>query len=119
MCFRRHRELNVRSCDKAHPIAIPSSHLPEHLLKEFPILFHMLFDVREEVFGSGLPIFCLVAYPAGEEDEFIGVGRRDDEVFGVAAHHAQAIDEHADEEIGFAQVLAGGAGDEPYVDQGG
>ena len=96
-----------------------SSHLPEHLLEEFSILFHMLFDVREEVFGSGLPIFCLVADPAGEEDEFVGVRRRENEVLRVAAHHTQAVDQHADEEVRLAEILTGRARDQARVDQGG
>jgi len=46
---------------------LPPSHLPEHLLEKFPVLFHMLFDVREQVFRPGLPIFGLIADAAGEK----------------------------------------------------
>ena len=79
----------------------------------------MLFDVREQVFCPGLPIFGLIADPAGEEDEFVGVRRRENEVLRVAAHHAEAVDEHADEEVGLAEILTGRARDQARVDQGG
>jgi hypothetical protein len=39
-------------------------------------------------------------------------------VLRVAAHHAQTVDQHADEEVGLAQILTGGAGNEACVNQG-
>ena len=44
----------------------------------------MLFDVRKQVLRTGLPILRLVPDAAGEEDEFVGVGRGEDEILCVA-----------------------------------
>ena len=100
-------------------VACVASHLSEHLLEELSILFHVLFDVRQQVFRPGLPVFCLISDAAGEEDEFVGVRRRQNEILGVAAHHAQAVDQHADEEVGFTQILTGCTWNQVRVDQGG
>ena len=67
----------------------------------------------------GLPIFGLIADPAGEEDEFVRLRWREHEVLRVASHHAEAVDEHADEEVGLAEIFTGRAGDEACLNEGG
>ena len=55
---------------------------------------------------SGLPIVGGVADAAGEKDEIIGVRCREHEILGIATHHAQSVDQHPNEEVGFAQLFA-------------
>ncbi len=50
-----------------------------------------------------LPIVGGIAHAAGEEDEFVGIDRWKDTIFGIAADHAESVDEHPDEEIGLTE----------------
>ncbi|ULA65607.1 MAG: hypothetical protein LZF86_230008 [Nitrospira sp.] len=76
------------------------SHLPKGAFEKFSCEFHVLFDIGLQMSGACLPVIGGVADAAGEEDEFFGVGGREDEIFCVAAHHAQTVDQHSDKEIG-------------------
>ncbi len=67
--------------------------------------------------GTGLPVVGGVADAAGEEDEFFGVGWGEHEVFGVAADHAESVDQHADEEIGLPEMVTVHSGHDPVFDQ--
>ena len=78
----------------------------------------MLSDIRLQMARAGLPVIGGIAYAAGEEDEFVGVGWWKDSIFGVATDHAQAVDEHADKEVGLAERLAVLPRDKATVDEG-
>jgi hypothetical protein len=56
--------------------------------------------------GPRLPVIGGIAYSAGKKDEFVGINRGEDAIFGIAADHAETVDEHADEEVGLAESLA-------------
>ena len=68
--------------------------------------FHMLYDIRLEVARAGLPVVGGITHAAGEEDEFVGIDRWENTIFGIAADHAKTVDEHPDEEIGLAESVA-------------
>lgn len=108
-----------RRRSRAGPSILSSSQPSKLFFKELSGLFHMLLDIRLQMPRSCLPIICCIAHSTGKEDEFVGIRRRQDEVFGVASHHAEPIDQHAKEEVRSAQVLSGRAGDEAGVGEGG
>ena len=47
-----------------------ASHLPKRLLEKLFRQLHVLFNIRLQMPGSGLPVVGRVADAAGEEDEF-------------------------------------------------
>lgn len=68
--------------------------------------------------GPRLPVIRRVTNSAGEENEFVGIDGGEDAVFGVAADHAEAVDEHADEEVGLAERFAVLPRDDATIDEG-
>lgn len=78
----------------------------------------MLLYIRFQMSRPRLPVIGGIANPAGEEDEFVGINRGEDTVFGIAADHAEAVDEHADEEIGLAERFAVLPRDNATIDEG-
>ena len=79
--------------------------------------FHVLHDIRLEVAGAGLPVVGGVAHTAGEEDEFVGIDKWENTIFGIAADHAETVDEHPDEEIGLAEGVAVLPRDKTTIDE--
>lgn len=87
-----------------HPY--PQSHLPKHPRKKLFHLSHVLLHIRFQMSCPRLPIVGGITHTAGEEDEFVGINRWEDTIFGIATDHPESIDEHSDEEIGLTEGLA-------------
>ena len=81
-------------------------HLSECPREKLLHLSHVLLDICLQMSCPRLPIVGGIAHSAGEEDKFVRIDRREDAVFGIATNHAETIDKHPDEEIGFAENLA-------------
>lgn len=78
---------------------------------------HVLRDISLEMPRSRLPVVGRISDAAGEEDEFVGIDRGKDTILGIAANHAETVDEHPDEEIGLAERLAVLSRDKTTVDE--
>ena len=65
----------------------------------------MLLNICLQMPRPCLPVVGGVADAAGEEDEFIGISRREHSILGVASDHPESVDELPDKEIGLAQIL--------------
>ena len=66
----------------------------------------MLLYIRVQMSCPCLPVVGGIAHAASEEDEFVGIDRWEDTIFGIAADHAKTVDKHPDEEIGLAERVA-------------
>ena len=82
------RQLSVFPCplhltplyrEKAHH-PISCSQRPERAFEEVLCGGHVLLDIRLQVPGAGLPIVGAIAHVAGEEDELVGITRRQHQV---------------------------------------
>ena len=58
-------------CSGSKEPARMSCHSAKAPLKKLPRLFHMLFDIRQQMFGPSLSVVCGVADAVGAEDEFV------------------------------------------------
>ena len=55
---------------------------PKRPLEELPCLCHVLLDIRLEMPRAGFPIVGCIADAAGQEDEFVGIHRWENPIFG-------------------------------------
>ena len=78
---------------------------------------HMFLYIRLQMPRPRLPVVGRVADAAAKKDKLVGIGRRKDQVLGMAAHHAETVDEHPDEQVGLAEVLAVLPRDNTAVDE--
>ena len=68
---------------------------------------------------AGPPVVCRVADAAGKTDKLFRIGRRKHKILGVSPDHAQSVNQHPGEDVGFPEACSIGACDQPLFDQRG
>ena len=79
----------------------------------------MLLDVCLQLARAGPPVVSRVADAAGKTHKLLRIGRRKHKILGVSPDHAQSVDQHPDEDVGFPETCSISACNQPRIDQRG
>ena len=81
--------------------------------------YHVLLDVGLQIARAGPPVVSRIADAASKADKLFRIGRRKHKIFGVSPDHAQSVDQHPDEDVGFPEACSIGACNQLRIHQRG
>ena len=99
------------------PASRPHSQPPKLFLKKLPRILHVLLYIRLQMPRPRLPVVRRISDAARQEDEFVRIRGREDQIFSVSPHHPQPVDQHPKKQVGFSEILTVLPADNPVFDQ--